>query len=116
MQLSGAAARGPAAGPDGWPGCANGAEGDLASLVERVANLTSALEASQHPLRAAAAVAAAPRSSFWAGALLTLLVVGLVAGLAAYRFRYSLRRLSKRHEQRAVLRQARRGACEQLLA
>lgn len=110
MQQGGAAAGGhAAAGAGGPPGSPHGtpAHLDLASLV---ANLTRALEASQqHPLRAAAA--AAPRGSFWAGALLTLLLVALAAALAAYRFRYSLRSLSKRHEQRAVLRQASGVAC-----
>jgi len=68
-----------------------------------VANLTHALADSRH--LAPAAAGAAPRGSFLAGALFMLLLLGLLGALAAYRFRYSLRRLSKRHEQRAVLRQ-----------
>lgn len=87
----------------GCPATAEGPAADLASLAQQVANLTQALAASRHP--AAAAAATAPRGSFLAGAVFMLLLLGLVGGLAAYRFRYSLRRLSKRHEQRAVLRQ-----------
>lgn len=100
MQLGGAA-EGCAAGAS-YPAAALGQGVDLASLAQQVANLTEALAAARHPAHVAAA--AALRAGFWAGAIFTLLVLGLVGALTAYRFRYSLRRLSKRHEQRQVLR------------
>lgn len=101
MELDGAAA-GAAANPAAGAGCP-APTADLASLAQQVANLTRSLATSRHQLPAAAA--AAPRGSFWAGALCTVLLLGVFAALAAYRFRYSLRRLSKRHVQRTVLRQ-----------
>ncbi len=104
MQLGGAAGAAPQPGASAsCPGAADGPAADLAGLAQQVANLTHALADSRH--LAPAAAGAAPRGSFLAGALFMLLLLGLLGALAAYRFRYSLRRLSKRHEQRAVLRQ-----------
>ena len=101
MQLDGADA-GAAANQGASASCPAPAA-DLASLAQQVANLTRSLATSRHQLPTAAA--AAPLGSFWAGALATLLLLGVVAACAASRFRYSLRRLSPRHAQRTVLRQ-----------